>query len=806
MTASIGVYLSTANIAGEGYFNVKDSNYHSLGNTKDVTIPIDPSTMTDELFAFQESLKVAIANNELQDAIEQKYHQNQGRNTGPSVVIVTNSNYNSNPDINTEKNSDSNYTPTDTDSLVVIDKDSIENNYESATHLDNTTDISSSPVVDIVFEDPTVSTTSIVDPRKSEHSLNVGLAIGGIIGMLLMSLFLVSSLAVARRRRRRDNGSETSATIARLQEKIKKYHSTRHSNKNCRDIGDSYDQSGEKLLDGIYVANNYNNEVDEEKGLVGRMTRNGTSKLIHEIFSNEELEAIGATCIGSYSLDNNVVDERTISLSSDNSGKIYYENKVFPRIEEKHEERNVVGNVIEKTVVSSDDPITLKNECLSHVSTLKVGVYAKVSSSVDDEENDDYDFVFGEDDDSDSSVEQHLLSASRSSELNMAPLLQSSTNQEDEFTTTSCLSNTTNNGDLPSSPETLKKAIDSDSNQKSAPIPSQSPLNAVTCTQSNRRIEMMDNINPLEELHAAISKCDWATVGAKAAVLASINAVMQPSMPRHVNGRYSSLSVRSSDVLQKADELDRLIESGDWQAVVVTAAKYEAEGLSCEGSAIEERSKTSTQDSDANDSYVSIMDHSSEGQSNSICRSVMTPVSQKERLQEIREWVTKMVQEVVPDEVQNIDEMMIQFKGREEDLLEALQTMKERNAVRKARLESQKIARRNTRSLKENEGNSTSAIQPFDAKKAAIRNDSDVEQQEKFFITHCDNETNAHTPMNTDNAVKSNYTTEKNVRPFDHENMIDPDQAAAAAAAWAIQRSLNEMMENEGKASPRINK
>ena len=51
----------------------------------------------------------------------------------------------------------------------------------------------------------------------------------------------------------------------------------------------------------------------------------------------------------------------------------------------------------------------------------------------------------------------------------------------------------------------------------------------------------------------------------------------------------------------------------------------------------------------------------------------------------------------------NVNEMMNQFKGKEEELLETLRTMKERNVAKKARLESQKIARRNTRS-REGEG------------------------------------------------------------------------------------------------------
>ena len=39
-----------------------------------------------------------------------------------------------------------------------------------------------------------------------------------------------------------------------------------------------------------------------------------------------------------------------------------------------------------------------------------------------------------------------------------------------------------------------------------------------------------------------------------------------------------------------------------------------------------------------------------------------------------------MVKRVVPDETDNVDEMMRQFRGREEELVETLRTMQERSA------------------------------------------------------------------------------------------------------------------------------
>jgi len=52
---------------------------------------------------------------------------------------------------------------------------------------------------------------------------------------------------------------------------------------------------------------------------------------------------------------------------------------------------------------------------------------------------------------------------------------------------------------------------------------------------------------------------------------------------------------------------------------------------------------------------------------------------------------------VVPDEIDNVDEMMLQFKGREEELVETLKTMQERSIAQRARVAKQKSAKREAR-------------------------------------------------------------------------------------------------------------
>jgi hypothetical protein len=61
--------------------------------------------------------------------------------------------------------------------------------------------------------------------------------------------------------------------------------------------------------------------------------------------------------------------------------------------------------------------------------------------------------------------------------------------------------------------------------------------------------------------------------------------------------------------------------------------------------------------------------------------------------QEYRAIVEDLVQRVVPEEIQNVDEMMMQFRGREDELIETLRTMQERAVAQKARHSSQRAAK-----------------------------------------------------------------------------------------------------------------
>ena len=124
-----------------------------------------------------------------------------------------------------------------------------------------------------------------------------------------------------------------------------------------------------------------------------------------------------------------------------------------------------------------------------------------------------------------------------------------------------------------------------------------------------------------------------------------------------------SASEGSSLDAARAAELDHLVESGDWEGVVLAAAKYEAGGDSVDDSSQSASQSTTTQG-------TSVVD-----------------------VQEYRQQVEDLVLRVVPDELPNVDEMMRQFRGREEELIETLRTMEERAVAQKARDATQKQAK-----------------------------------------------------------------------------------------------------------------
>ena len=925
MTASIGIYLnalpsSSTEMTGSFDINVSNNNNNddSDGNKDNKTttnnVVVDPSTMTEELIAFQNSFETAIANNELQDAIREDYRQknnndDQTSSASPPVMIVTvngletippaviidtdNSGNDDNEgnDANNDGNSNSNsnnINGVDTETVVdnennegnggysnnnsdnAVDNDNEGNDSSSSNNnnnigvedenssniigvgdeanigteinTDNDNDVSSISTggltTDTGLPDAVDKPSAAMDPTSSiaaeatgEGNINrdISLSTGGIVGTAMVSLLLVSVvaiLAVVRRRTRNDRHGGWHGKNKKTKSNDKRR--VNGDDDDCRDGSGGFDLSQKNLLRNAYDSDdNYNNDGDVED-ITGRTMRTAVSGSTTNTANSHDLRAltmecheilipVAATSSSSFSIG---TESSTDSDCASPSRSISHSGHNMQPIMEYNceEEGEVVDNLLSEAVVASDDLISFDEA--------PDDVKKEVHENGYDEDGIN-DYVVGEDDDSHSSVGEQLLSASRSSELCIAASISSELNNLDPATTTAVTEGAaavvaiTTTGiaaatDSIVSPETRKETIDPSNNTllRAGDLSNPPKLSDSTSFPSSSSLSSdggstvgMESIRSLSELDTSIANGNWAAVGATAALMAtSIYGTPSPN-----SRRKSASSVTLSDFSQKATELDLLIDAGDWQAVVVAAARYDAEGGSTiggEDASRSCRSRTSTQGSDANDtsSYTSNMDYSI-----SMGRSVATSASQKERIQEIREQVTKLVLDTVPDEVDNVDEMMNQFKGKEEELLETLRTMKERNVAKKARVESQKIARRNTRSRDRKEGfpsTVTSTPSTTPAVGRLVNEDTEAEEHSENILASSSSNDNDSMPegsssVTTDNdeeTVETGYDSGKEyVGSFENATRVDPDTAAAAAAAWAIQRSLDNMMEKEEK-------
>eukprot|EP00573_Skeletonema_grethae_P004754 CAMPEP_0201704798 /NCGR_PEP_ID=MMETSP0578-20130828/43943_1 /ASSEMBLY_ACC=CAM_ASM_000663 /TAXON_ID=267565 /ORGANISM="Skeletonema grethea, Strain CCMP 1804" /LENGTH=358 /DNA_ID=CAMNT_0048192897 /DNA_START=17 /DNA_END=1091 /DNA_ORIENTATION=- len=167
-----------------------------------------------------------------------------------------------------------------------------------------------------------------------------------------------------------------------------------------------------------------------------------------------------------------------------------------------------------------------------------------------------------------------------------------------------------------------------------------------------------------EDLDAAIEAGDWNAVGATAALLAGRSFERKDSESGNSmqsdSDKSESVSLSSTDYSDKdrAVEFEKLIEAGDWKAVMAIASEFEGAGES--GS--------------FNLSKLSDMEYDS---SRRLSSSDIN--EQDNQALTKRQEIEELVRRVVPDEIENIDEMLLQFKGRENELIMTLQTMDERN-------------------------------------------------------------------------------------------------------------------------------
>ena len=216
------------------------------------------------------------------------------------------------------------------------------------------------------------------------------------------------------------------------------------------------------------------------------------------------------------------------------------------------------------------------------------------------------------------------------------------------------------------------------------------------------------------DLDAAIQAGDWAAVGATAALLAnaasdtnSVSTKSYSSKKSSTSSATKTNSVASSVDAARAAELDQLVDAGDWEGVVLAASKFDV--ASDKGSHDGEGNKSFNSEdiqSNLSTSTRGASGYTPASLSRSGASATSETWSRTKKRDEIRNEVEELVRRVVPDEIDNVDEMMIQFRGREEDLLETLRTMQERSIAQRARTNLQRTAKREARTNRANENES----------------------------------------------------------------------------------------------------
>jgi hypothetical protein len=154
------------------------------------------------------------------------------------------------------------------------------------------------------------------------------------------------------------------------------------------------------------------------------------------------------------------------------------------------------------------------------------------------------------------------------------------------------------------------------------------------------------------------------------------------------SGSYSRSSADegSSHQSGSGSKSDGMGDDGNWDGIAAAADSFD--GSSIEGSskrsALKDNSLTDGSDVEEDEDSFSGSESGS-GSGSGSATTASTRTEDREKRAEYQAQVEALVRLVLPDEVEKVDAMMEQFKGREAELVSTLQTMQERSATQRAR-------------------------------------------------------------------------------------------------------------------------
>mmetsp|Transcript_8606 Transcript_8606/g.18936 ORF Transcript_8606/g.18936 Transcript_8606/m.18936 type:complete len:181 (-) Transcript_8606:132-674(-) len=180
-------------------------------------------------------------------------------------------------------------------------------------------------------------------------------------------------------------------------------------------------------------------------------------------------------------------------------------------------------------------------------------------------------------------------------------------------------------------------------------------------------------------MDAAIASGDWATIGTTAALLNTVEGNNNFGHPFISSSLVSSPSTpmetpSTQDVNPTfAAELDTLLSAGDWEGVVLAASKTDMSIYSepaAEVTGTEEGTENQSQFSTKGDSSTSI---------SSLGRSHTSGGKFMKIRKDLRKKIEELIMDHIPEEIDHIDDMLVQFDGREDELIMSLESMQPRN-------------------------------------------------------------------------------------------------------------------------------
>ncbi len=126
-------------------------------------------------------------------------------------------------------------------------------------------------------------------------------------------------------------------------------------------------------------------------------------------------------------------------------------------------------------------------------------------------------------------------------------------------------------------------------------------------------------------------------------------------------------------------------DDGNWDGIAEGADSFEDNGSSLESSSKRSSMKDTSMTDDEDGSFSGSESNSGSVSGSGSGSTETTRTDEREKRAEYHAQVDALVRLVLPDEVEKVDAMMEQFKGREAELVSTLQTMQERSATQRAR-------------------------------------------------------------------------------------------------------------------------